>query len=643
MRLSSGSAPSRAPRAFASGARLCPARSRGYLLSRMAITLHPRSLEETVDALRTTVFGKVEETELRSIAAEAAWVGLEAGETLFPQGMVADALYLLVSGRLSVLVRADDGAERLVGTVYPGESVGEMAILSDERRSATVRARRDAVLLRLDQASFRELIPRHPGALLALNRLLIDRLRAVLQGQRRKVPERVVALIPACAGAPTRALAARLADVSRTGSLLVVDAARVREALGSPAQGSPVPAERVARWLDAQEAQHDLLLLVGDTEDEAWTRRCLRQADRVLLVGRGDAAPGNLPWSATIAQRARTRADQRHELALVHRDDAPVPTGAARWLDALGVPLHHHVRLGVDADVARLSRFLRGEAIGLALSGGAARGFAHVGVLRALEEARVPIDFVCGTSMGAIIGAKVALGWSAEEVRRAMRRGFARLGILDITLPVVSACAGREVDDHIAATFGDRPIEDLWLPFRCVSSSIIRARKIVHRRGPVRRAVLVSSALPGVFPPLVEDDDVLADGVLLDNLPVGLAVEAGCGHTIAVNVINTIDTSMARVLRAGVRPLDRLLGRLLPTDEGRPPGISDLVMRSFFLPTLRDIERIRAQIDLYIEPPVDQFHFLDPRPFEAVAQVGYESARARIDAWLESHPAIPRS
>ena len=83
MRLSSGSAPSRAPRAFASGARLCPARSRGYLLSRMAITLHPRSLEETVDALRTTVFGKVEETELRSIAAEAAWVGLEAGETLF--------------------------------------------------------------------------------------------------------------------------------------------------------------------------------------------------------------------------------------------------------------------------------------------------------------------------------------------------------------------------------------------------------------------------------------------------------------------------------------------------------------------------------------------------------------------------------
>lgn len=612
----------------------------------MPITLHPRSLDETVDALRSTVFGKVEEAELQSIAEEATWVGLEAGEMLFPQGMVADALYLLVSGRLSVLVRAEDGTERLMGTVYPGESVGEMAILSDERRSATVRARRDAVLLRLDQASFRELIPRHPGALLALNRLLIDRLRAVLQGQRRKVTERVIAIIPACAGAPTRALARRLAEVSRagSGSLLVVDAARAREAVGSTSPGSRIPAERVARWLDAQEAQHDLLLLVGDTDDEAWTRRCLRQADRVLLVGRGDAAPGHLPWSAAIAQRARTRADQRHELALVHSDDTPAPTGAARWLDLLSVPLHHHVRLGKDRDVARLLRFLRGEAIGLALSGGAARGFAHVGVLRALEEARVPIDFVCGTSMGAIIGSKVALGWSAEEVRRSMRRGFARFGVLDVTLPLVSACGGRGVEAHLAATFGDRPIEDLWLPFRCVSSSLIRAQKIVHRRGPVRRALQATSALPGVFPPLLEDDDVLADGVLLDNLPVGLAVEAGCGHTVAVNVINTIDTSMTRVLRAGVRPLERLLGRLQPSpfSEGRPPGISDLVLRSFFLPTLRDIERIRAQIDLYIEPPVDQFHFLDPRAFDAVAQVGYESARARIEGWLESHPATPR-
>lgn len=607
----------------------------------MPITLHPRSLDETVDALRSTVFGKLDEAELRSITDEACWVGLEAGETLFRQGVLADSLYLLVSGRLSVFVHDDDGTERLMGTVYPGESVGEMAILTEERRSATVRARRDAVLLRLDQAGFRELIPRHPAALLALNRLLIDRLRAVLQGQRRKVQERVVALIPACAGAPTRALADRLVAAGRDLSLLMVDAARVREALGVHGPRAPVPAERVARWLDTQEAQHDLLLLVGDPEDEDWTRRCLRQADRVLLVGQSGGHPGDLPWSAALAERMKPRSDQRQELALVHPDDAPAPTGTARWLDALGVPLHHHVRLGVARDIERLLRFLRGQAVGLALAGGAARGFAHLGVLRALEEARIPIDFVCGTSMGAIIGSKVALGWSAADVHKRMR-SFARLGILDLTVPVVSACAGRRLEEHLRGTFQDRPIEDLWLPFRCVSASMIRAQKVVHRRGLIWRAVLASSALPGVFPPVIEGEDVLADGVVLDNLPVGLAVEAGCGHTIAVNVINTFDTSMTRVLRAGVRPLDRLIARAHPSGEGRPPGISDLVMRGFFLPTLRDIERIRAQIDLYIEPQVDQFHFLDPRPLDAVADVGYESARARIEAWLAGHASVPR-
>lgn len=612
----------------------------------MPTPLGPRPIDDTVAALRSTlVFGALDEHVLRSIAAAAEWVMVEAGETLCIQGAPADALYLLITGRLSVYIGGggDERDERMVGPVYPGESVGEMAILSDERRSATVRARRDAVLLRLDQADFRELIPQHPSALLALNRLLIERLHALLQGHRPKATERVIALIPACAGAPTRALSARLAEAAGDRPLQIVDAARIRAATASPAPGPLGPDYHVARWLDDLEARGDVLLLVGDLEDEAWTRRCVRHADRVLLVGRSDAAPEDLPWSAALAERGGARAHQRLELALVHPDDAGSPSGTARWLDALRVDLHHHVRLGHRSDVSRLLRFLRGEAVGLALAGGAARGLAHLGVLRALEEARVPVDFVCGTSMGAIIGSKVALGWSPSEVQRSMRRGFGSWKIFDFTVPVVAACGGRWFGAHLDDTFGERLIEDLWLPFRCVSSSLIRAQAVVHQRGRVARAVLASSALPGVFPPIVEDDDILADGVLLDNLPLDLAALAGCGHTIAVNVINTLDTTMARGLGHRGEPLQRLVDRLLPGGGGRAPIISDYVLRSFFLPTLRDMERIRERADVYIEPPVDRFHFLDVRPFDDIVEAGYHAGRERVEAWLARSPAVPRT
>ena len=609
----------------------------------MATPLGPRPVEETVAALRSTlVFGSLEEHVLRSIADASEWVVAEAGEAVCTQGAPADALYLLISGRLSVFIDAADGKERMVGPVYPGESVGEMAILSDERRSATVRARRDSVLLRLEQADFRELIPRHPAALLALNRLLVERLHALLQGQRPKIAERVIALVPACEGAPTRELAARLREVSGHRPLRAIDAATIRKAMDSPAPGPLGPDDRVARWLDEQEAHGGALLLLCDLEDEHWTRRSIRHADRLLLVGRSDAAPGDLPWLSAFTERSGAGAHQRRELALVQPDGAATPAGALRWLDALRVDLHHHVRLGVRSDLARLLRFLRGEAVGLALAGGAARGLAHVGVLRALEEAGVPVDFLCGTSMGAIIGAKTAMGWRSDEVHRSMRRGFGSWKIFDFTVPVLAACGGRWLEAHLRDTFADRRIEELWLPFRCVSSSLIRAEAVVHRRGPTGRAVLASSALPGVFPPVFEDDDILADGVLLDNLPVDLATEAGCGHVIAVNVINALDTTMARGLDRRGAPLQPLIDRLLPGGADRAPFLPDYVLRSFFLPTLRGMERIRERVSLYIEPPVDRFHYLDVRPFDEIIEVGYQEARERIAWWLDRTPGVPR-
>ena len=161
-------------------------------------------------------------------------------------------------------------------------------------------------------------------------------------------------------------------------------------------------------------------------------------------------------------------APQRAELVLLH--DGELMRGvAARWLDKQPAMAHHHVARA--SDIARVARLLTGRGVGIVLSGGGARGFAHIGIVKALREAGIRIDLVGGTSMGAILGAGVAQRWSIEELTERFRRAFVEAKPLrDYTLPLVSLVSGRRVTRMLRHAFGDLTIEDLPLDFFCVSS-----------------------------------------------------------------------------------------------------------------------------------------------------------------------------
>ena len=168
-------------------------------------------------------------------------------------------------------------------------------------------------------------------------------------------------------------------------------------------------------------------------------------------------------------------------MALLHASRF-VPGAASRWLPTLPVANHHHI---VEAsDLARLTRLLTGRGVGLVLSGGGARGFAHLGVIRALREARVPLDFVGGASIGAIIAAGIAMGWSDEEMLVRYRRSFVDTNpVNDYTFPLVALTRGRKVSRLLEREYGDVSIEDLRLPYFCISANLTTGRALEHRRG----------------------------------------------------------------------------------------------------------------------------------------------------------------
>ena len=282
----------------------------------------------------------------------------------------------------------------------------------------------------------------------------------------------------------------------------------------------------------------------------------------------------------------------------------------------------------------RLGRFVRRRPVSLALAGGAALGFAHIGVLHALSEAGIPIDLVCGTSMGAIVSGQVALGLGWEDVFRETRRHFRGNSIYDATPPLVSLFKAKRMDARLQMIVGDAQIEDLWVKFFCVSSNLTRAAAEVHERGSLKRAMRASSAVPGLFPPILKaNGEMLVDGALVNNLPADLAAARHGGSVIAVNVIPTIDQVTTGGYREGASAFRALLSRMKTDPQKRSPTIVDLLMRSIFLPTVSAAGRIRATATLYIEPPLERFGFLNTKKFDEIVETGYRAAEETLRGW----------
>ncbi len=318
---------------------------------------------------------------------------------------------------------------------------------------------------------------------------VVARVHDMSRGRRVDAPVVTIAVVPASPdvslGEVARNLAAALEPHGRTVHLT---SASVDAALGR-AGAAQVPDRdggRLVQWLASLEHDHRHVVYEADCHASPWTERCLRQADRILLVA--DATANPAPGEIETQLLARERADRPGQtLVLLHRPDTTAPTGTARWLSGRFSDRHLHVRLDRATDVARLARFATGRTVGLVLGGGFARGLAHLGVVRALEELGIPIDAVGGASMGAMVGAQLVSGWDSDRIVRDTSRGLAD-SFDDMTLPFLAFKRGGKYSRLVRGFFGDTRIQDLLAAvlLRLGQSQSRRARR-AHQWGRHRR------------------------------------------------------------------------------------------------------------------------------------------------------------
>jgi len=577
---------------------------------------------------------------LDSILPALEHVRLPGGQLLFCQGDMGDCLYLLAYGRLRVTVQREDGREEIVGEVGPGESVGEMALLTGEKRTATVRAVRDSELHKLSADAFNRLLERHPKVTMQLARRIVMRYVGAVGAARPAIGPATIALLPASADTPLSAASHGLEEaLAEFGATLRLNSDVVDGALWPEASQVPPDhgrTEEVLGWLNEQESKHRFVIYEADLVPGAWSRRCVRQADRILVVASDGQSPAADPLEQGMPAEGPHVTAVRRELVLLHRARRAVYPGTLEWLAKRPVTAHHHVVADSPADFSRLARFLAGRATGLVLGGGGTRCFAHVGVIRALEEAGIAIDVIGGTSMGAFIAAQYALGWDHARMRAYNRETWVRVRPMqDYTLPVLSLLTGRGFRKVARDIAGDAAIEDLATRFFCVSSNLTRARIMTHRQGPLWRAMVASISVPGLTPPVADDGDLLVDGAVLDNVPVDVMRQFCDGTVIASDVSPLVDLAVD----PGTGVSAGLWSRLSPwggTRAGgrKPPTIVDVLSRVSTLNSTIAVEAMKSQANLYLRPPTEDFTVVDWKRAEALIDVGYEYAVRAVDEWI---------
>jgi predicted acylesterase/phospholipase RssA len=490
---------------------------------------------------------------------------------------------------------------------------------------------RDSTLAALPRAAYEREIARHPAMVTHLARMIVGRMTATQARGAARAEARTVAIVPLHPGIDATAFCRRLRlSLLHAGPTALVDGAVLAR------QGAGADELAQDRWLDECERRHDYVLLQADATATPWTRKCLGYADRVLLVA--DAREDPRPTALERGALAEARLRAAPELVILHHGDGN-PAGTARWLGGRRVERHHHVALAGSPGFNRLARFLSGRAVALVLAGGGARGFAHLGVIRALREAGVPIDAVGGTSFGAIAATGPARGYQTEHMIEELRHAFtAERPLDDFTVPIVSLVRGERLD-RLLERYLDMDIEDLWIPYFAVSSNLSLNRVQVHDRGRLARAVRASVSLPAILPPVVHDGDLLVDGGVLNNLPVDVMRERVRGRIIAV------DLSVEHEYRLGhdavPSGLDYLKSRLLPGAKPvEAPTLARVIMKTTTLASRREVQLARKAADLYLNVPLAQFDLLDWGRFHAIVDVGYRHACDALAGYLAANPDL---
>ncbi|KAH8681241.1 lysophospholipase NTE1 [Xylariales sp. PMI_506] len=503
---------------------------------------------------------------------------------------------------------------------------------------------------------------------------------------------RTVAVLPVTAGVPViefgNRLMSALVQVGVPNGATLLNQGAILNHLGKHAFNK-MGKLKLSQYLADLEEKYGLVIYVADTNvNSPWTQTCITQADCILLVGLAESSPEIGEYERFMLGQKSTA---RKVLVLLHADRYSPPGLTRSWLRnrmwingghhhlqmafrTNAVPVHPPRRQGTtlkervqvlqaeiqkytsrkvrqtpyyspDApfkgDFHRLARRLCGKSVGLVLGGGGARGISQIGIIKALEEAGIPIDVVGGTSIGAFIGALYARHADVVPMFGLAKKFAGRMAsmwrfALDLTYPSASYTTGHEFNRGIFKTFGKHQIEDFWLEYYCNTTNISKSRAEIHTSGYAWRYVRASMSLAGLLPPLCDEGSMLLDGGYMDNLTVSHMKSIGANVIFAIDV-GALDDDTPQSYGDSLSGMWAFFNRWNPFSSiPNPPTLAEIQARLAYVSSVDALERAKTMPGcIYMRPPIDDYGTLDFGKFDEIYHMGYAYGKEFLERLRE--------
>lgn len=591
--------------------------------------------------LNNKIFTSLPRRIIRNLLPQFQKMELSSNEILYYQGDPSDSIAVLLSGKLESILTTANGENKIIGEILPGESVGEMGALSGEPRTSTIKAVKDSILFNLPNEIFIELCHAYPPILFAAIHPIVSHSQKMLELVSDEKFKRHIAIFPANEEVSLDIFAKVLnQQVSGLVSLVLI----------SEYNNNELTLQKIKEIIDDAKIKNvkrlkQKFIYLLKSEHSVLSDFCSDKIEMIYIVGNKTSSVSINNWVLEKIQQFRANSKIKPELILLHDDFTLLPRNTAPWLKLTDFALHHHIRMTRISDYNRLIRFIRNKAIGLVLSGGGTRGWGHAGAIKALSEVGIPIDAIGGTSVGSIVAASYALTESPEETlaqfEAVIEASRDSVTWRSLTWPAISIYNAKSLTTIIEKLF-DFQIEDLWLPYFCISTNLASNTEGIHQSGTLWERIRASIALPGIIPPMLLKHELHIDGSLLNNLPSDIMrkIVGHKGNVIAVELVNNINDPHKYDFPPILTFWPTLLAKLGKTPNYKFPRFLDTFLKSLLVVSSVKAQQNSLNANLYISLDLSQFPMLHSniKLEKRIVDIGYQTTINQIKHMQQKQP-----
>lgn len=543
-------------------------------------------------------FADLDDDVLEAISRRLQREHYHKDAAVFLEDELGDCMYLIESGQIKVVAERTT-PEKIYNYLGPGNFFGEMALLLGDRRNATARVVIDADLLVLRKNDLDELLELHPQIALFMTQELGRRLARANTAEPLREEFNIVVVLGSAAPTLARYLAQSTGEqvfildlgglANTTLDALALQLANVRFVRGNDIADPETLADRLSKLVE----QYYWVFLAAAPYETPLTLKAMELADITIQIGSPEPA-----WLPPTMSQVFWRSEEN------------------------------------ERDLQRTARRICQRQVGIALSSGSARGFAHIGVLKVLEEEGIPIDLIAGTSAGAVLGALYAAGRTVDEISQLAAGVQRQFNVLtgfrfwDFRLPPVSGMMkGDAVLNYLRKWVKNKSFDQLAITTYVIATDLISGEEIVFERGPVAEAIRASMSVIGIFEPARVDGRYLIDGGSVNPVPSQLLSDKGANIVLASNVIPGLEQRLHR------RELRR---------EGKLPNLLGIFAGSQEIMESEIIKTRLGPVDVLIQPATERYGTYEFDKYSEIIKRGEEATREQIAVIRQRLMPTPR-